>query len=63
MKAMIRICGLHLGHSKGSISYMRFMHSAQLLFENSRLLSLSCMSGGEGESLARSPRRLQEYLP
>ena len=31
---MILICALHLGHSKGSISYTRFMHAAQDLSEN-----------------------------
>jgi hypothetical protein len=37
------------------------MHAAQLLFENSRFSSVSVSSSGGGISLARSPRRLQEY--
>ncbi len=33
MKAIILICALQFGHTNGLISYMRFMHAAQLLFQ------------------------------
>ena len=44
VKAIIRMSDLHLGHSKGSISYMRFMHAAQVLLVNSLLWSVSIVS-------------------
>jgi hypothetical protein len=37
MKARILICALHLGHSRGAISYTRLMHADQELLLNSLL--------------------------
>jgi hypothetical protein len=58
---MILICPLQRGHSKGSISKMRFMQVAQLTDGVAGGSSCRVASLGGGFALARSPRALQEY--